>query len=273
MENLRKSWRHLRIYIRFSKIRFVDKLSYRAHFFLVLTEYLLIVIVSYFLWKAILTDGRVIRGYSLKDMVTYVAIAGVFRFFINEFSGAISREMGGQYRTGELIMNLLKPVSYQLYIYFHAFGGILFHSVFRIVPVLTLWALLVGLTAPDHLAIFLTSLVLGALVHAGIAFLVGLTIFYVEDNSGILHATSAIIELLSGTLIPLVMYPAWLVSTMNYLPFRFIFYQPMEIYLGHLGKEAGIAVLCAQTVWVFALSTAGYFLFKNSIQKITIQGG
>ena len=37
--------------------------------------------VSYFLWKAIMSNGRVILGYSLKDMVTYVAIAGVFRFF------------------------------------------------------------------------------------------------------------------------------------------------------------------------------------------------
>lgn len=42
MAHLRKFWTRLRIYTRFSKIRFIDRLSYRAHFFLVLTEYLLI---------------------------------------------------------------------------------------------------------------------------------------------------------------------------------------------------------------------------------------
>lgn len=273
MEHLRKFWIRFRIYTRFSRIRLIDRLSYRAHFFLILTEYLLIMIVNYFLWKAILANGRVIRGYSLNDMVTYVAIAGVFRFIINEFSGAISREMRSQYHSGVLIMNLLKPVSYQLYIYFRAFGGILFHFLFRVVPVLTLWALLVGLIPPDNLAIFIVSLSLGALIYAGIAFLVGLTTFHMEDNMGVLYATAASIELLSGTLIPLVMFPAWLVSTLDYLPFKMIFYQPMQIYLGRLDGQAAIATLAIQAAWAVALSTAGFLLFKNAVQKLTIQGG
>jgi len=273
MKNLRIFWKRFRIYTRFSKIRFIDKLSYRAHFFLVLTEYLLIMFVSYFLWKAIMSNGRVILGYSLKDMVTYVAIAGVFRFLINECSGGISREMRSQYRSGSLTMSLLKPVSYQLYIYFHALGGILFHLVLRVIPVLTLWMLLFGLTSPNDITRFVVSFVLGGIVYAGISFLVGLTVFYFEDNVGVLNATAALTELLSGTLIPLAMYPEWLVSAMNYLPFRFVFYQPMEIYLGHLNGRTADLVWVTQTAWIVVLFTAGYFLFRIAIQKVSIQGG
>ena len=74
-------------------------------------------------------------------------------------------------------MSLLKPVSYQLYIYFHALGGILFHLVLRVIPVLTLWMLLFGLTSPNDITRFVVSFVLGGIVYAGISFLVGLTVF------------------------------------------------------------------------------------------------
>ena len=273
MVYFRKFWTRFRIYTRFSKIRFIDRLSYRAHFFLVLTEYLLIIIVNYFLWKAILADGRTIRGYALEDMVTYVAIAGVFRFIVNELSGGISREMSGQYHSGELIMNLLKPVGYQLYIYFRAFGGILFQLLFRGATVLTIWALFVGLMPPDSTMPFIVSLALGVLIYAGIAFLVGLTAFHIENNAGVLFATTASIELLSGTLIPLVMFPSWVVSILDYLPFKMIFYIPMQIYLGRLGVEETVGALIVQTIWVSTLSIAGFCLFKASVRKLTIQGG
>ncbi len=273
MVYFRKFWTRFRIYTRFSKIRFIDRLSYRAHFFFVLTEYLLIIIVNYFLWKAILANGRTIRGYALEDMVTYVAIAGVFRFIINELSGGISREMSGQYHSGELIMNLLKPVGYQLYIYFRAFGGILFQLLFRGATVLTIWALFVGLTPPDSPTTFIISLVLAVLIYAGIAFLVGITTFHIENNAGVLFGTTASIELLSGTLIPLVMFPSWVVSILDYLPFKMIFYIPMQIYLGRLGVEETVSALIVQAIWASTLSIAGLFLFKTSVRKLTIQGG
>ncbi|HIE29260.1 TPA: hypothetical protein EYP66_18465 [Candidatus Poribacteria bacterium] len=264
--------RRFKVYARLIKIQLVEKLTYRTHFFMVFVEYLLIMVVSYFLWKAILAHGRSIKGFTLKDMVTYVAVAGVFRFIINELSG-IFWETQRQFQSGDLIMNLIKPIHYQVFLYCRTLGGVLFQLVFRVLPTLVLWALVFGLTPPNHPTLFLLSLLLGAFVYAGIAFLVGLATFYMENSTGVNFAIRTLTEIFSGTLIPLVMFPPWLASIIKYLPFRFIFYQPMQIYFGHLAFHPALIAIGVQALWAIALSLAGILFFQVSIKRLTIQGG
>ncbi|RKU29828.1 hypothetical protein C6499_07860 [Candidatus Poribacteria bacterium] len=260
-------------YIHLIKIQLIAKLTYRTHFFMVSVEYLLIIAVSYFLWKAILAHHRSIEGFTLKDMVTYVAVAGVFRFILNELSGCFWGEMQHQFQSGDLIMNLIKPIRYQVLLSCRALGGVLFQIVFRVIPTLVFWAFIVELTPPYHSALFLLSWILGAGIFAGMAFLVGLVTFFMESSTGVNIAVRTLTEIFSGTLIPLVMFPSWLVPIIKYLPFRFIFFQPIQIYFGHLDLQPALIAIGIQLLWLIGLFSAGNLLFQVITKRLTIQGG
>lgn len=265
--------RRFKAYVRLIKIQVIEKLTYRTHFFMVLVEYLLIIVVSYFLWKAILVDDRNIEGFTLKDMVTYIAIAGVFRFVVNELSGSFWVEMQRQFQNGELIMHLIKPIHYPVLLSCRALGGVLFQIIFRIMPTLVLWAFIVELALPHHLMLFLLSLLLGMCIFASMAFLGGLSTFFLESSAGVNFAVRALTEIFSGTLIPLVMFPPWLGTIIKYLPFRFIFYQPIQIYFGHLDFYSALMGVGMQVLWLTGLSLGGNFMFNAVMKRITIQGG
>jgi len=257
----------------FARIGFLNMLAYRARYYVGVLTYLFNVAVYYFIWRAVFRNAPAVAGFSLSEMITYVAIGWTIRsFYFNE----IDRDLAAQVQEGRLAMNLIRPVDFQAVMIADAAGQSAFRAVLFTVPISVVLVLAFPLRPPaSPLAalLFLLSAVLTFFLVAALNFLVGLIAIRTKSILGILRAKYLVFELLSGLLIPTTLFPEPFRSVLFISPFPHINYTPAALYLGKASGAQAARLLALQVGWTLALLLLGQLAWRGSRQRITIQGG
>ena len=103
--------------------------------------------------------------------------------------------------------------------------------------------------------------------------LVGLLSFVLMSYWGLHYAKKAMVDLLSGALIPFVMLPPWFAKLCEFLPFSKIVHTPVMIYMGQLSSEAIVQAMILQVVWCLVIYFAAKIFFQITIRRVTVNGG
>ncbi|MCJ7504059.1 MAG: ABC-2 family transporter protein, partial [Acidobacteriia bacterium] len=110
-------------------------------------------------------------------------------------------------------------------------------------------------------------------IVAAINFTVGTFAIRLKSILGLLRAKYFLLELFSGLLIPISFFPRIFQDVFSVLPFQYISYIPVLIYLRKISGGGIVKALALQVFWIFALLALGAALWRWSSRKITIQGG
>jgi ABC-2 type transport system permease protein len=89
----------------------------------------------------------------------------------------------------------------------------------------------------------------------------------------LIRAKYWLIEMLSGLLIPISFFPDAAQKIMARLPFEYIAFVPLQIYLGKLDRAAALRALGTQWLWAIAMLALAHFWWERASRKITIHGG
>ena len=263
----------VRVYRSFARVGFVNIMAYRLRYYTGIVTYFIYVSVYYFIWKAVLADGGSVEGFDFPEMLTYISVGWIIRSF---YFNNIDQDMTYQVLEGKIAMDLIKPVNTQLMYIAEAFGGSCFRLILLTLPTALLLALVFPVRAPasaTHLAAFLLSSTLSFFLVAGINFCVGTFALRLKSILGLLRAKYFLLELCSGLLIPITFFPEWAQQILHLLPFPYISFAPVLIYLGKTNGWEIVRTIGLQVFWIFALLALGHLLWTWSSRKITIQGG
>lgn len=262
-----------RIYAAFVRVGFVNTLAYRLRYYTGVVTYFIYVSVYYFIWKAIFAHSSRIEGFDFSQILTYIAVGWIIRSF---YFNNIDQEMASAVMEGKLSMDLIKPVNTQMMYIAQALG----ESVFRLALLTTPTALLLYLVFPLrrpasalHFAGFFASAMLSFFIVAGINFAVGTFAIRLKSILGLLRAKYFLLELFSGLLIPISFFPQVFQKAFSVMPFQYISYVPVLIYLGKIEGTAILESLALQVFWIALLFAIGDAMWRWSSRKITIQGG
>ena len=136
----------------------------------------------------------------------------------------------------------------------------------RVFPVVILAFLLpepYGLSLPSsfsNFVMFIISLILGIFVVTGINMLIYTIGFYTYNDTGISQILNSFIEVLSGSLVPVVMLPMFIQDATYYLPFRLISDLPFRLYTANIGMYDGLISIGLQIGWIIFLIIFVIFL-------------
>ncbi len=263
----------LRIYTEFVRVGFVNTLAYRLRYYTGIVTYFIYVSVYYFIWKAIFAHGEKIEGFDFSQILTYIAIGWIIRSF---YFNNIDQDMAQQVMEGKLAMDLIKPVNTQAMYIAQALGESVFRLILLTVPTAVVLLVVYPLQRPAsalHFTAFFASVVLSFFIVAGINFAVGTLAIRLKSILGLLRAKYFLLELFSGLLIPISFFPDFLQRVFQALPFQYISYVPVLLYLGKINGGGILAALGWQIFWVGALVALGSGMWRWSSRKITIQGG
>ena len=83
----------------------------------------------------------------------------------------------------------------------------------------------------------------------------------------------AVVNLLSGMLIPIAFFPEWAQLIINLLPFSSSIYTPTMIYLGKISGTDILIALGLQIFWVIVLKVISKKMWQSLIKNLTILGG
>jgi ABC-2 type transport system permease protein len=265
--------RFSRVYAEFVRVGFVNTLAYRLRYYTGIVTYFIYVTVYYFIWKAIYAQSSTIGGFTFSQILTYIAVGWIIRSF---YFNNVDQDMANQVIEGKLAMDLIKPVNIQLMYVAQAFGECLFRAGMLSLPTAVVLMLIYPLRRPaslHHFLAFLPSVLLSFFLVAAINFAVGTLAVRLKSILGLLRAKYFLLELFSGLLLPITYFPEVFQRAFKLLPFQYISYIPVSLYLGKINGAAIAGSLAMQLVWVVLLFIIGDAMWKWSSRKITIQGG
>lgn len=265
--------RTARVYAQFMRVGFVNTIAYRVRYYTGIVTYFIYVSIYYFIWKAIFAHGDSIAGFDFGQILTYVAVGWIIRSF---YFNNIDQEMAQQVLEGKLAMDLIKPVNLQSMYVAQAFGESIFRLALLTAPtalvLLAIYPLQRPRTVLEFLAFFL-SVIFSFFIVAAINFAVGTLAIRLKSILGLLRAKYFLLELFSGLLLPISFFPHSFQVILQVLPFQYISYVPVLLYLGKI-RGVGIArALGVQLLWVVAMLALGHAMWRWSTRRITIQGG
>jgi len=255
------------------RMGFVNTLAYRLRYYTGIVTYFIYVAVYYFIWKAIFAHGERIEGFDFKQILTYVAVGWIIRSF---YFNNIDQDMAQQVLEGKLAMDLIKPVNVQSMYVAQAFGESVFRLALLTAPTAVLLMLVYPLQRPTGWVSFLAffvSVMMSFYIVAGINFAVGTLAIRLQSILGLLRAKYFLLELFSGLLLPISFFPHAAQAALAVMPFQYISYVPVLLYLGKIQGLGIVKALGWQAFWVVALVALGHAMWRWSTKKITIQGG
>lgn len=271
----RSKWlvRFARLNAEFMRVGFVNTLAYRLRYYTGIVTYFIYVSVYYFIWKAIFAHGDHIAGFDFSQILTYVAVGWIIRSF---YFNNIDQDMAQQVLEGKLAMDLIKPVDVQSMYVAQAFGESVFRLALLTAPTALILLAVYPLRRPQgwgsFLAFFL-SVIFSFFIVAGINFAVGTLAIRLKSILGLLRAKYFLLELFSGLLLPISFFPRAFQVILAVLPFEYISYVPVLLYLGKIHGLGVVKALGIQLFWVAAMIGLGHAMWRWSARKITIQGG
>jgi len=263
----------MRLYFAFARVGFINTLAFRLRYYTGIVTYFIYVSVYYFIWKAIYEHSASIEGFDFPHLLTYIGVGWIIRSF---YFNNIDQDLAYQVIEGRLAMDLIKPVNIQFMYLARAAGESVFRLALLTVPsaAILFWAYpLRAPVGPGHATAFLVSVLLSFLIVAAINFAVGTFALRLQSILGLMRAKFFLLELFSGLLLPMTFFPRIVQKILAVMPFEYISYVPMLIYLGKLDGAAVVRAIAIQILWIAVLLAIGDGLWRWSTRKVIIQGG
>ena len=151
----------------------MESLAFRASAITRVIANFVYLIIIYFLWRAIYdsSPADVVNGMTFYDTMVYLVLASAM---FNVLDAFIVWEIGRGYQSGELVEQLVKPISYQRYLFFGTIGGSVMLFVTTFLPTFVIVYLIThgSFTLGINLIFFLISMVLAFVINFCVDFIV-----------------------------------------------------------------------------------------------------
>lgn len=266
----------IKTYGTFTKNAFQRNMAYKANSVIFFIGDLLLIAVTYYLWKAIYSSSveSIINGFSYNEMINYVLVSFLTTVIIN---ADITSMMYREVKDGSIAMNLMRPVSYQKRMFFESLGNVLYMFcvifIFGFIAIMIYRTKSVGLISIRDLFFYILSIFLGFCINFFYSYTFGLFSFKITNMWGLSQIMQAIVQLVSGALIPIVFFPAWSQKIFDFLPFKSMIYTPSMIYLGKMSLTEILTSVGMQVFWILVLALCAKLVWNKMIKNLTILGG
>ena len=249
-------------YLSLFNISLQQEFAYRLNFIMWRVRNVIQVLLVFFLWDSIFSDpDKVVFGYNRASILTYVFGILIVRAFV---LSARAVDVAGEVSSGDLSNYLVKPIDYFKYWFTRDISSKVLNFVFAIVETVLLFLILKPpfflQTNPLYLLGFIISIALAMFIFFVILFITSAIPFWMPEVAwGAQFIVIMIItEFLSGALFPIDILPQTFQNILYMLPFPYLIFFPLQVYLGKLGAMEIFRGLSISLFWAVSL----WFLMK-----------
>jgi ABC-2 type transport system permease protein len=258
------------------KIALRERVQYRFDFFMSFLSALMYGILYYMLWKAIYAfTPNPVMGWP--ELVTYIMVGQTIN--PGRYSPAeriIIFRMAALIREGDIALELIKPVSFQMRRFIESIGYFAVETLWVNLPLLVMSVIFLGVKPPADAATalyFLLSMMIAFLIMFALNSITMMLAFWTTNMHGMQMAKRALVEICSGILIPFQFFPPWLKGIVTHLPFQGLGYIPISIYTGRIHGADVWYSLAEQSMWALLILFAAHLIWRAASRQITVYGG
>jgi ABC-2 type transport system permease protein len=218
---------------------------------------------------------------SLPMVVSYIWLSQAFLFLL---PWQVDSEITRMIRTGAVAYELVRPLNLYYYWFARTLAMKTAPTTLRCVPLIVISAGLLPLLGlgdwalrppADSVAfiLFLISLAAAVLLTTAITMIMHVVLVMTLSAEGLNRIMPAVVNLFSGLIIPLPLFPDWLQPLLENQPFRGLIDVPFRIYSGDIAPAAAIGDIQQQLIWGLLLVLLGHRLLHRTIRRLVVQGG
>jgi len=259
-------------YIYFGIKSFSNNMAYRSEVWLKTIGNFVTIFIQVSIWRAVIGNGGV-SGISLEQMVTYSILNTLI---LSLLLHNISRKVNDSLNTGSIASEMLKPLSFPMYLFSDGLGSIAYQFVFVVIPSFLMSWIAFGINAPvslHHFIAFLASLLIAMILSFFLGYLISLIAFWILTSFSLEWILGGLILLFSGSFLPLWFFPETWAFIARILPFQFLGYIPAALYMGYISIDQISIHLIIGIAWITGLFLLVNWLWRRAIHRLVIQGG
>ena len=254
------------------KICLARNLNYKINFLLMMVVPVVVFFaIKYNLWNSIYASNlqKEIQGYTLSKMIEYQFWILIFDLFIR--SHFFSENISSDIRLGKISAFLLYPfsfISYQLSLFFsdkliQFFIGSFFFSI----VLFSGW-----LSAPPLLSLLKAGvfILMICLFWFFVQMGLGFVSFWLEETWSLNVSVRFISAFLSGSIIPLDLFPKAFADMLLWTPFPYLIYFPVKILMGDPVSSSFCFIVLS--IWIVILFFVTKWIWKKGLDLYTGAG-
>lgn len=229
--------------------------------------------INIYLWKAIYgSQQTTIAGYDFTQMITYFVL--VFILLNMTSARSIAVNLSELIREGTLNNYFLKPVNFITYQFKLFFAEKIIYIVNIFIPFIIFFIIIRKYLFfnSSYAVLFLVSVLLAMILNYIIYFILGILTIWLEEISALLDLWGNITSFLSGGIFPLTLLSDNLFTFISILPFKYMVFTPIDIYMGNLLGEKLVLQLIIQIAWIFVLGVLLKIIWEKAIKKYSGYG-
>lgn len=259
-------------YLTYFRKSFKKNAAYRSTVWLQIVASLIQVSIQVAVWTALIGSGSV-DGITRDDMVTYAILnAAMFAFTLT----SLYNDVDGRLRTGDIGIDLLRPIQYPLLVLADQLGKAAYRTLFIVVPIVALSAAIFGFSGPVSGTAglgFVVVILLSIIISYSIGYLIALLSFWFLTTFHFSWAIGALTTLFSGAFLPLWFFPDSWATVAGLLPFQFLGFVPAATWMGQITGAELVQVIGIGIGWSIVLLATTRMLWDRATRQLVVQGG
>jgi ABC-2 type transport system permease protein len=225
--------------------------------------------------------GAVTAPMSLRQAIDYVWLG---QAFLTLLPWSVDPDVARMVRTGDVAYERLRLLDTYAFWYARAVARRVATPLLRTVPMVVMAGVVLPLSGAaewalsppagmDAALLFAASMVLVVALSSTVATLMDILSVAALSDRGVNMLVGPFIIVLSGSLVPLPLFPDWLQPVLRLQPFAGLLDVPLRIYAGHLVAADALAGMARQAIWVVVLAGLGRWLMARVMARLATQGG
>lgn len=259
-------------FLAIARMAFFRQAFYRFELFFNALRSVVFLLVIFAVWRAVYAARPSVGGLTLDEVIFYTCTAMMLTLL---YEINLEREIGERLRSGNLALQLLKPVNYFWYGFAEGWGTACYTGLFSVLPTFVLLVLVLDLPPVDmgHLGATAAMIAMGFTLFFAFCHLTALTTFFTVEAWGVEYMRMTLVRFFAGGFLPLTFFPDVLYRAALWLPFPYMIYYPARAVTGQLTPDLIVQTLVIQAAWCAALLLANAVYWKIIVRQVTVHGG
>jgi len=250
-----------------------ETVTYRFNFVMWRVRTILQLLTVYFLWLAVIPKDGSFGTYSQSLMLTYIFGTQILFSFV---FASRSYNVGDEINLGNLSNFLIRPINYFAYWFAKDLGDKAMNIVFATGELTLLFLILkpplfIQKELP-FILFFILAVILAIFMYFFFNFLLGLIAFWSPEVWAPRFIFYVLINFVSGGLFPLDVLPSAIFEKLIFLPFTYMLYFPLKIYLGQLSTSQILSGMAIASVWTIVFYLIVKLVWQAGLKVYTSQG-
>jgi viologen exporter family transport system permease protein len=273
----------IRKYWNICRISLIERLTYRADFFLATVLRFLPMLTTILLWQAVYagaqatTGQKKLSGFSYDEMIAYLLLVHISRMFSSMpgLAAGIARDV----REGTLKKYLIQPIDMIGYLISYRAAHKMAYIATSALPYGFLfflcWPYFANLPSLEtgQVVAYVISLLLGFLIGFFFEATIGMIGFWFLEVTSLLYIVNTLNFFVSGQMFPVDLLPPPWGALLKALPFQYMAYFPAAILVGKVEGPDLIYGLVLEAGWVLAFVVVSRWLYRLGLRRYSAYGG